>query len=297
MRQRSELDRGQRKRRTRYARLFAVLPVAALAWAGVGTAAPTGSADLTVIKTDSPDPVTVGTPLTYTILVQNLGPSSATGVVLTDPLPKNVDFVSVAASSGQCARKGRKVTCELGEIGVPAVDYGPPPTVTLTVIPRKVGTITNKASVKADQKDPVGSNGKATATTSVVGPPLTCRGVAATAVGTGRGDTIVGTNGPDVIASLGGKDTIVSLAGRDLVCAGEGNDYVGVGSAADCVFGGAGEDRLLGRGGGDLLKGGGGNDTLKGNRGPDLLRGGFGSDRCSGGSGADSFRGCEQVAR
>lgn len=297
MREGSEIDRLQRKRWTRYARLFALLPVAALVWAGVGTAAPAGSADLTVTKTDSPDPVIVGTPLTYTIQVQNLGPSSATGVVLTDPLPKSVDFVSVAASSGQCARKGRKVSCELGEIGVPAVNYGPPPTVTLTVIPRKIGTITNKASVKADQKDPVGSNSKATATTSVVGPPATCRGVVATAAGTARDDTIVGTNGPDVIVALGGKDTIVSLAGRDLICGGGGNDYVGAGSAADRVFGGAGADRLLGRGGGDLLKGNGGNDVLKGNRDADRLRGGLGADRCRGGSGLDSLRGCEQATR
>lgn len=297
MQQRSELNRVPRKRRTRYARLLALVPAAALAWVGVGAAAPSGSADLKVTKADSPDPVAVGTPLTYTIQVQNLGPSSATGVVLTDRLPKDVDFASVTASSGQCARKGRKVTCELGEIGVPAVNYGGSPTVTLTVIPRKVGTIANTASVKADQKDPVGSNSKATAMTSVVGPPPTCRGVVATAVGTGRGDTIVGTDGPDVIVTFDGKDTIVSLAGRDLICAGRGNDYVGAGSAADRVFGGAGEDRLLGRGGGDLLRGSAGSDVLKGNRGADRLRGGPDSDRCHGGQGADSTRGCEQVTR
>lgn len=298
MQQRCRSDRARRTRWTRYAALLALAPVAALLWAGGGAAAPApaGSADLRVTKTDSPDPVAVGAPLTYVIQVENLGPDAATDVVLTDSLPKGVDFVSAVASSGQCARKGRKVTCALGGIGVPLVNYGST-TVTLVVIPRKVGTITNVASVKADQKDPLGSNGKATATTSVVGPPITCRGVAATAVGTGRGDTIFGTNGRDVIAALGGRDTIVSLGGRDLICAGAGGDFVGAGLAADRVFGGAGEDRLLGRGGGDLLRGSGGDDILKGNRGADRLRGGFGFDRCAGGRGLDSIRGCEQVSR
>jgi len=276
---------------------LALLPVAVLIWAGVGAAAPSGSADLKVTNADAPDPVAIGTPLSYTIQVQNPGPDPATGVVLTDELPKSVDFASVTASAGQCSRKGRKVTCDLGELGVPAVNYGGSPTVTLTVVPRKIGTVTDTASVKGDQKDPIGSNNKATATTTVVGPPASCRGVVATAVGTEHGETIVGTNGPDVIAALGGKDTIVSLAGRDLICAGRGNDYVGAGSAADRVFGQAGKDRLLGRGGPDLLKGGAGDDVLKGNRGADRLRGGSGADLCRGGAGADSIRGCELGTR
>jgi uncharacterized repeat protein (TIGR01451 family) len=290
-------EQPQATRQARYGWLLALPLVAVLIWAGAGAAAPSGSADLKVTKADSPDPVAIGTPLTYTIQVQNLGPNSATRVVLTDELPKNVDFVSVAASAGQCARKGKKVTCELGELGVPAVNYGGSPTVTLTVVPRKAGTVTNTASVKGEQKDPVGSNNKATAITTVVGPPASCRGIVATAVGTERADTIVGTNGPDVIATLGGNDRIVSLAGRDLICAGRGNDYVGAGPAADRVFGGAGKDRLLGRGGPDLLKGSADNDVLKGNRGADRLRGGSGTDRCLGGAGRDSTRGCELGTR
>ncbi len=262
--------------------LLALAPAAALIWAGAGLAAPAGSADLKLTKADSPDPVAVGTPLAYTIQAENIGPNAATGVVVTDSIPKGVDFSSVRSSVGKCARKGKTVSCALGELRAPTVDYGGLPTVTLVVVPRKVGTVSNTASIKGDQKDPVGANNKATATTTVVGPPATCRGLAATIVGTERGDTIVGTKGPDVIATLGGKDTIVSLAGRDLVCAGRGNDYVGAGPAADRVFGGAGRDRLLGRGGPDLLKGGAGDDVLKGNKGADRLRGGSGFDRCRG---------------
>jgi len=278
----------------RYTWLLAMVSVLVLGVAAVGMAAKPGSADLTITKADSPDPVGVGSPLTYTVQVQNLGPDPASGVTVADDLPKGVDFVSATASSGQCSRKGRKVTCVLGGLNAPTVNYGPPPAVTLTVIPRKVGTITNQATVKGDQKDPLGANNKASATTSVIGPAATCRGVPVTIAGTAGDDTIAGTGSRDVIATFGGDDTVVSLAGRDLVCAGAGSDYVGAGPAADRVFGGTGDDRLLGRGGPDALTGNRGNDVLKGNRGADRLRGGSGSDRCRGGAGAGSIRGCER---
>jgi uncharacterized repeat protein (TIGR01451 family) len=278
----------------RYAGLLAVASIAALAFAGVGAAAPpAGSADLGVTETDGPDPVYVGSTLTYTIQVQNLGPDRAGGVTVTDSLPKGVDFVSASASAGRCGHKGKTVSCALGPLGAPSVDYGGPPTVTVSVIPREVGAISNTAAVKGSPKDPVAANNKATAVTTVIGPPATCRGVPVTIAGTGGDDTIFGTGGRDVIATLGGNDTIVSLAGRDLVCAGSGDDHVGAGSAADRIFGGAGKDRLLGRGGPDVLRGNAGDDVIRGNRGADRLRGGAGLDRCRGGSGTDSIRGCE----
>jgi uncharacterized repeat protein (TIGR01451 family) len=277
---------------------FPLLTMLAVAMcvAAVGVAAPsTGSADLKITKTDGPDPVGLGSTLTYTIQVENLGPDAATGVVVTDPLPKEVDFVSAASTQGKCTAKGRKVTCELGTMPAPTINYGGPPTITIAVIPRKVGTVSNTASVDGVEKDPVGKNSKATATTTVVGPGGTCRGLPATILGTGGNDALVGTIGRDVIAAFGGDDSIASLGGRDLVCAGRGSDRVGAGSAADRVFGGAGKDRLLGRGGPDVLRGGAGGDVLKGNRGDDRLRGGSGTDRCVGGAGADSIRGCERL--
>lgn len=273
----------------------AIALVFALALAGstVGMAAKPGTADLAITKTDSPDPVTAGTALTYTIGVQNLGPDAASGVTVTDQLAKGVDFVSATSSAGSCTHQGRRVTCRLGVVGTPAINYAPT-TVTLTVIPRRLGVISNTASVKGAQKDPSTANNKATATTTVVGPPATCRGVPATITGTAGRDFIVGTPGPDVIATFRGRDTIVSLSGRDLICAGAGADYVGAGTAADRVFGGAGQDRLIGRGGPDLLKGQAGADVLKGGRGADRLRGGRGFDRCVAGPGRDSVRGCER---
>jgi uncharacterized repeat protein (TIGR01451 family) len=279
-------------------RLPIALPIAALLLASVfahaGSAAPTGSANLKITKSDSPDPVRVGSNLTYTIGIENLGPAPATGVTVTDNLPKGVDLVSANGPAGACAVQGGKVTCGLGSLAPVGVNYGGAQvTVTIVVVPRVAGTIRNTASVKGDQKDPVNGNDKATASTRVLGAP-TCRGVAATVSGTGGDDVLLGTPGPDVIVAFGGNDRIVSRAGRDLVCAGGGADFVGAGTAADRVFAGAGPDRLLGRGGPDLLKGSGGNDVLKGGGGADRLRGGRGFDRCLGGAGGDSVRGCER---
>lgn len=279
-------------------RLLIAMPVATLLLASVfanaGSAAPSGSANLKITKSDSPDPARVGSNLTYAIGVENLGPAPATGVTVTDNLPKDVDLVSANGPAGACAAQKGKVTCGLGSLDPVGVNYGGAQvTVTIVVVPRATGTIRNTATVKGDQKDPVNSNNKATASTRVLGAP-TCRGAAATVVGTGAADVLFGTPGPDVIVALGGNDRIVSRAGRDLVCAGGGADFIGAGTAADRVFAGAGADRLLGRGGPDLLKGSGGNDLLKGGGGADRLRGGSGSDRCVGGAGVDSTRGCER---
>ncbi|MGN6216135.1 MAG: hypothetical protein ACTHN7_04145 [Solirubrobacterales bacterium] len=271
-----------------------VVLLLALVFANAGSAAQPGSANLKITKTDSPDPVHVGSNLTYTIGVENLGPSPASGVTVTDNLPKGVDLVSSSGPSGACAAQGSKLTCAIGSLNPVGVNYGgTPATVTIVVVPRTTGTISNTATVKGDQKDPVPANNKATASTRVIGAP-TCRGVTATIVGTAGNDELIGTPGPDVIVALGGNDRIVARAGRDLVCAGSGRDFVAAGTAADRVFGGAGRDRLLGNGGPDLLKGSAGNDVLKGGPGSDRLRGGSGFDLCRGGTGRDSIRGCER---
>lgn len=275
--------------------LLALAALAAvLAYAPAAQTAPGDLADLGVTKSDSPDPVTTGATLTYTIQVTNLGPDEATGVTVSDRLPSQVDFLSANASSGSCQRKGRNVNCALGNLNDDPTK-GNTVTVTIQVRPTKAGSISNTASVDSVETDPVSLNDKAEATTTVAAAPQVafCRGVKATVVGTPKADTLVGTGGPDVFAALRGDDTIFGLAGRDLVCAGGGQDRVAAGSAADRAFGGGGADRLRGRGGPDRLVGNGGNDLLAGNAGGDVLRGGSGADACIGGAGLDRLRGCE----
>lgn len=260
-------------------RLSAPLALLALALV-IPASAQAATADLAITKADSPDPVTEGTVLTYTITVTNLGPDAAGGVTVTDKLSSHVDFVSATASQGSCDRKGKTVTCTLGTLAVG--EYTPTEAVvTIKVKPKKVGPLTNEASVAVGKgdTDPVGANDTDSETTTVVaagggGGGPTCAGQAVTIAGTGGADTLSGTPSRDVIKARAGNDVVRGLQGNDIVCAGGGNDT---------LKGGSGNDRLKGGAGRDLLKGGGGND--------DLL-GGPGRDRCRGGSGQDTKSSC-----
>jgi uncharacterized repeat protein (TIGR01451 family) len=263
-----------------------------------GAPTATGSADLSLTKSDSPDPVATGAALTYSIQVTNAGPDAATNVTVTDKLPKGVSFVSAASTQGSCSAKGKgpTVTCALGTLASSASPaYNAiPVTITIRVAaPGKAGTISNTASVTGDQKDPKSKNNSATATTRVIGAGSpTCAGRPATVVGTPGADLLVGSAGNDVIFARAGSDRIRSFGGRDLICAGGGNDVVKSGGRSDQVRAGPGADRLFGGGGGDALRGGRGPDRLRGGRGADLLAGGPGDDRCFGGPGRDAFRSC-----
>ncbi len=112
-----------------------------------------GQANLSVTKSDSPDPATVGQNLAYTLIVTNAGPIAATGVVLTDTLPGSVTFVSAVASQGACTHSLGTVTCNLGTIS-----NGGTVTVTIVVTPTAPGTITNAATVTANEPDPDTNN-------------------------------------------------------------------------------------------------------------------------------------------
>ncbi|MCX7669107.1 MAG: DUF11 domain-containing protein, partial [Anaerolineae bacterium] len=58
------------------------------------------SADLSIVKTASADKVVAGELFTYTLVARNVGPSAATKVVITDPLPTGVAFVSATPLPG-----------------------------------------------------------------------------------------------------------------------------------------------------------------------------------------------------
>ncbi len=119
----------------------------------------------------------------------------------------------------------------------------------------------------------------------------TCRGKAATIVGTPGNDVLRGTRRADVIVALGGRDRIIAGRGNDTICAGPGNDTVLAGLGRDVVLGQGGRDRLRGQRGRDVLIGGLGRDRLFGDRGNDLLRGGLGRDILIGGLGRDRMFG------
>lgn len=110
-------------------------------------------ADVGVTKSDSPDPVLVGSTLTYTLTVENFGPNTATDVNVTDTLPASVTYQSATPSQGSCSQSGRIVTCSLGDLRP-----GESVTITIEVTPNADGVITNDVAVAADQPDPDTSN-------------------------------------------------------------------------------------------------------------------------------------------
>ncbi len=164
-------NQAHMRRRSTYARSLGPSTLLALAAfmvallvASPAQTAPGDVADLALSKADSPDPVGVGSILTYTIEVSNQGPQDATGVTVTDRLPSQIAFVSATAGSGNCERKGRNVTCKVGNLsGDPA--KGNAATVTVQVRPSRPGTLDNTASVESVETDPVALNDTATAST------------------------------------------------------------------------------------------------------------------------------------
>lgn len=277
-----------------------------LAFAGGAIAAQPpapGAADLSIVKSDSPDPVQAGQTLTYMITVSNVGPDAAQNVVVTEKLPAGTEYISATSTQGTCDVKGNALTCSLGNL---AADPNSPYTagsVTITLkvkAPAKAGTISNTAEVTSDTGDPNPANNTVTATTKVVGGGgggqggnPSCAGVKATIVGTSGADVLKGTSKRDVILARGGSDEISSAGGKDLICAGAGKDRVKAGGGRDVILGAGGRDRLAGQGGDDKVRGQGRGDRLRGGAGDDLLAGGPGHDRCNGGAGHDRLRSCE----
>jgi len=134
----------------------------------------TNVADLSVSISDSVDPVTGGNHLTYTVNVHNNGPNAATEAVLRDGLSPDVLFVSANASQGICNEEDATVMCKLGTIA-----SGVNVTVTLVVeayegqtsFPTAGKTITNLASVNANESDPNQANNVDTENTNALPNP------------------------------------------------------------------------------------------------------------------------------
>src|SRR5438552_12765711 len=123
--------------------------------------------NLSVTQTDSADPSAVGNPLTYTIQVRNNSSAAATGVVVNDTWTMGVPFVSVSSDQGSCTRSGSTATCRIYSLA-----GGATATIALVLKPSAVGTISNAATVKANEPDTDTTDNSATETTTITTPTI-----------------------------------------------------------------------------------------------------------------------------
>ena len=121
------------------------------------TATVTGQqADLIVTKTVNNAIPNIGTDVTFTIVVQNNGPSTATNVVVTDLLPAGLSFVSANPAAAYSSSTGIWTVGTLANAA----------NATLTLVAKvdQAGFITNTASASSNQPDPDPLNSSSTAT-------------------------------------------------------------------------------------------------------------------------------------
>ena len=107
-----------------------------------------GLADLSVTKSDDPDPVEVENLLTYSIIVTNNGPNAAEDVVVTDVLPPDVTYVDATPTPVSAPYP---IIWHLGNM-----DVGEVREIELIVFvePWAAEMFTNTVSVSSDTEDP-----------------------------------------------------------------------------------------------------------------------------------------------
>ena len=111
----------------------------------------TGTAGLTINKTDGVDIIGLNEPLTYTITAGAYGEYQITGVRIIDSLPTSVTLRSVSASQGSCTGT-TTIDCQPGTL-----DPGNPVAVTLSLTPTAEGRLSNTSQVSGDGVSTVSS--------------------------------------------------------------------------------------------------------------------------------------------
>lgn len=121
--------------------------------------------DLGISMSASPDPVQVYSNVTYSILVTNRGPDTATSVAVEQSLPPTFTFVSATSSQGFCSYASNLLSCSLG-----SMDAGQFAVVTVVASPTVAGTLYTTATVGAQQQELNPGDNSATVVTHVQEP-------------------------------------------------------------------------------------------------------------------------------
>ena len=117
-------------------------------------------ADVGIMKTAS-GAAFGGESITYTLVVSNAGPATATGVTVTDVLPIGTTLVS-SAPPGACSGTA-VITCSIATLASGATS-----TITLVATtPAAGGPLSNTATVSAAQTDPNPANNSSTASVTL----------------------------------------------------------------------------------------------------------------------------------
>lgn len=129
-----------------------------------GSPPPALHPDLVVTLSDAPDPATVGSLLTLTTTVQNLGSELAVDVNLTHAVSARMTWESVSTTRGKCTLQP-PLKCTIGKLppGASAV-------ITRVVRPASSGTLKTIATATTTSAEPLTSNNTATALTTVTRP-------------------------------------------------------------------------------------------------------------------------------
>jgi len=134
-----------------------------------GTAASTNSflvtaaSDVAVNSTVSPHSGPPGQLFGFVLRVFNAGPSTVSGVVITNTLPAGAVLVSASSPRGPCAALNGVITCDLGLLtNSTAVE------IAIQAQINTEGVFTNRVNVHANEPDALASNNSASSTVVVV---------------------------------------------------------------------------------------------------------------------------------
>ncbi len=119
---------------------------------GNGGVASATSVDLAITKTTTVSSLLVGQTFDYTLVVTNNGPATASGVLVTDPLPPTFTLVSATSTQGTCSGT-TTVICSVG-----TMLNGATVTITLRGSANAAGTLSNSATVSSNETESVVSN-------------------------------------------------------------------------------------------------------------------------------------------
>ena len=125
-------------------------------------------ADLSVVKT-APGATDQGANVSFTVTVNNAGPSDASTVLLSDTVPAGSTFVSATQTAGPTFNCTTPVVGGTGTIActIATMPAGTTASFSFVVIASAAGTLTNTATVSAATADPNLANNSSTGSTPI----------------------------------------------------------------------------------------------------------------------------------